>query len=255
MRLSNQIVIKRCLATRNVFETLADLARVVRLCQERFHAPPTLIIVRDKPPGVGPKSRIKYTNICGKIDHVTNRPIHHPGVQPLVKVVSNGFGRFRGLYSRHCNLLTCTTQSSTLFRGGRSSKGVDKAVLHAMNPDNIYRMTVHMLVAHARLGHGVCVDSHYLDQHVSQDSRWTCVSMAQHEEMAYVKSLRLTNFSAEFVSAMKIQAPETVVLSVSKNGSVNFFVTMASDVKFERNIEHRYTPFLQALVDVVREGS
>jgi len=148
-----------------------------------------------------------------------------------------------------------TTKSSTLFRGGRCSRAVSKVVDHAINPRNINRMTVHMLVANARLGHGVCVDSFYLDRHLSDDGRWSCVSMPQHEEMAYVKGLRLTEFQPELVSGMGIVAPDGVVVSISKNGSVNFFVTMASNVEFERDIERKYAPFLVELLEVISAGS
>tara|TARA_Y100000389_G_scaffold191290_2_gene217194 strand:+ start:6825 stop:7607 length:783 start_codon:yes stop_codon:yes gene_type:complete len=255
MRLANGIVIKRCIPDTNVFETLSALTATVQQCWERFGASAGLVIIRDKPHGVGPKSGIKFTNICGKIDHISSRRVYHPGVEPLVKSVSNGFGRFKGIYSKHCNLLTCTTRSSTLFRGGRRSKAIAKVVEHAIDPESISRMTVHMLVANARLGHGVCVDSHYLDNYVSEDPRWRCVPIPQHEEMAYVKSLRLTEFQQEFASSMKISAPDSIVVSVSKNGSVNFFVTMSSDVEFRRNIEREYIPFLEELMEVVNRGS
>ncbi len=255
MRLSNGIVVKRCVTESDIFETLTELAAAVQECWTRFGATAGLVVVRDKPPGVGRKSGIKFTNICGKIDHVANRPVYQPGVEPLVRSVSNGFGNFRGIYSKHCNLLTCTTKSSTLFRGGRCSRAVSKVVEHAINPRNINRMTVHMLVANARLGHGVCVDSFYLDRHLSDDGRWSCVSMPQHEEMAYVKGLRLTEFRPELVSGMGIVAPDGVVVSISKNGSVNFFVTMASNVEFERDIECKYAPFLAELLQVISAGS
>lgn len=254
VHLSNNIAAKRCIPDSNIFETLAALTAVVQRCRKKFGSPPSQVLVRRKPLGVRRKRKIHFTNICGKIGHLPGRRIYQPGVEPMVRSVSNGFGKFKGLYSRYTNLLTCTTKTSTLFRGGRSSKAIQKVVQHAINPSNIDHMSVHMLVASASLGHGVCMNSHFLDRHVCQDPRWKCVIVPQHEEMAYVKSLRLTNFDPAFVSEMDIDAPDSVVASVSKNGSVSLFATF-SDVKFQEKIEHKYKPFLKHMIRVIRAGS
>lgn len=249
--MSNHIQIKRCCPDDSILDTLSFLHELFVQCEQRFEARVVRVVIRDKPEGVAERSPIKFSNICGKIDHVSRRNLYYPAVTPLLVNVKNGFGNFRGLYSKHCNLLTCTSQSSTLFRGGRCSRAIEKVVSHAILPESIANMTVHMLVAIARLGRGVCVNANYLDHQLARDERWTCVSMPQHEDMTYVKGFKLKNFKEKFIQEFKIASPQSVVINVSKHGSVNFFMTLQSDVTFRSGVEHTFIPFLQMLLDVV----
>ena len=255
VRTENDIVIKRCNASHSIVDTISALRELVEECTRRFSAPVKSVVVRDKPGGVIARKPIHFTNICGKIDHVPHRPIYQPGVRPLLKSVKNAFGNFRGVYSRHCNLLTSTSKSSTLFRGGNCSKAIELVVGHAIDPDNINAMTVHMLVANARLGYGTRVDSRYVDACMINDNRWSCESMTQHEDMSYVKGLKLTNFDSDYVRSVGIPAPQSVVVNVSKHGSVNFFMTLASNVNFRRKIENDYIPFLESLMECIRDAT
>ncbi len=79
--------------------------------------------------------------------------------------------------------------------------------------------------------------------------------MTQHEDMSYVKGLKLTNFDSDYVRSVGIPAPQSVVVNVSKHGSVNFFMTLASNVNFRRKIENDYIPFLESLMECIRDAT
>ena len=255
VRMQNKIAVKRCFPSDCIFAALDALKTLVANCEEQYESKVELVVVRDAPAAIGHRTPIRFTNICGKIDHVMHSRVYQPGIEPLVVNVKNAFGRFRGLYSKLGNLLTCTSKSSTLFRGGRCSKSIQRMIDHAINPQNIAKTTLHMLVATARLGYGVCIDSYYLEAYMARDSRWTCVPMALNEDMSHVKAMRLTDFDADFMQRLGIPAPQSVVINVSKHGSVNFFMTMAVDVDFVVGVEHTYRAFLNELLHSVYHGS
>lgn len=254
IHLRNKIVIKRGLDTPTPLSNLSYLQALICDCEQRFESVVEHVVVREKPAAVQPPSPLRFTNMCGKMDHVTHRPVFQPGVLPLTRPVKNAFGKFHGLYSKHCNLLTCTSKSSTLFRGGCSSKNIQTVLDHALNPDNICRITMHMLVATARLGHGICVDSSYLEQHVGSDPRWKCQVSIQHEDMSYVKSLRLSDFDKTWTDSLAVPAPQSLVVNISMHGSINFFTTMGGGVGFEEGVEHRFEPFLAEVLGVIERG-
>ncbi len=254
VRLTNGISIKRCHPSDHLLTTLAALRKLVEESEERFSGKVEHVVVRDKPNEVLTAQGIHFVNICGKIDHLHHQKIYLPGVEPLLVPVKNSFGSFRGLYSDQCNLLTCTSKSSTLFRGARSAARVLKVVKHAINPDNISAMSVHMLVANGRLGHGVCINSYYLEHHMSRDSRWHCQSLPPNEDMSYVKSMRLSDFATEFLQSLKVPVPRAVLINISKHGSVNFFMTMEENVPFNGQVEALFKPLFVSMLEALRVG-
>lgn len=254
VRLTNGISIKRCHPSDHLLTTLAALRLLVEESEQRFSAKVAHVLVRDKPPEVLPAQSIRFVNICGKIDHLHHHRIYQPGVTPLLVPVKNSFGNFRGLYSEQCNLLTCTSKSSTLFRGARSAARVLKVVKHAINPDNISAMTVHMLVANGRLGHGVCINSYYLEHHMGRDPRWRCESLPANEDMSYVKSMRLSDFATEFLQSLHVPVPRAVLINISKHGSVNFFMTMQENVPFNAQVEAQFRPLFVSMLEALRVG-
>lgn len=254
VRMANDVAVKRCFPRECVFATLEALSTLIAHCKTHF-GPVTQVIVRDRPAGVLDRHPVRFTNICGKIDHVSHHRIYQPGVQPLVRPIKNAFGKFHGVYSKHCNLLTCTSKTSTLFRGGRNSRQIFRVIQHAIQPQNLCKMTVHMFVATARLGYGIVVASRYLNHYVAQDPRWTCTTMPYHEEMSYVNSMKLTDFDPVWIKSLGLSAPQSVVVNVSKNGSVNFFMTMGAGVRFTQGVEVKFRPLFVQILEVVYAGS
>jgi len=103
------------------------------------------------------RREVTVTNICGKMLHCTATHTIQPAVAPLVLHVNNGFGCFSALYGPNCNLHTSSTNSVTIFRAARRSRDVCEAIAHALTPESIVQVTVHMIVASARVSHPVCM--------------------------------------------------------------------------------------------------
>ena len=194
---------------------------------------------------------VYFTNICGKVVHCHVAHTINPGVQPLVHKVVNGFGRFSALFGPHCNLLTSSTNTVTLFRAARRSRDVFSALEHAINPDSVASIALHMLVATARVAHPIILQCAFVDAVFARDDRWTAVTVLKTEEGAHMKSIALSGLSPAWVRSIAdgLQVPSKILVNLTKNGAINMF--MSIDDAFVVDMEFKYIPLCDVLVSLV----
>lgn len=193
---------------------------------------------------------VYFVNICGKITHYAG-PVHNAGVLPLTVQVANNFGRGTALYGPECNLLTSSTGSVTIFRAARDSQSVQDALGLALSPDSVARCDVHMMVASARLAQPVCLQSAGIDEGLQTDARWTAESVVKTEDGMHIKSVRLGAFDAAWMASLgaALVVPSSMLVNVTKNGSVNMFMSVRDT--FRVGVEHEYRAVYEAVVAVV----
>lgn len=255
VRLHNGAVLHRSMQTGNVFEVCNAVHALVRDDLPFFEstvAEARLVQSSNQP---NPAHGILFTNICGKVMLVPGQRIFQKGVLPMLTTCTDGFGRSTLLSSPVCNLSTHSKQTATLFRGASSTRAAQEVIEHAICPTAIGRITVHMLVATARLGRNINMHSYFIENALKQDTRWTATPIVQLDHMSYMKGVRITNFSPTLAEQFGIITPKAMVLNISKHGSVNFFVTIPSELDFFVGLEVAFLPYCHMLLDVVRQAS
>jgi len=145
---------------------------------------------------------VTFTNICGKVLHSASAHTIQPALLPLVVHIDNGFGRFFALYGPNCNLQTSSTNTVTIFLAPRSSCDVCVAIEHALTPESIIKVTVHMIVASARVLHPICLQCGYMDAVFRGDPRWTAQAIVKAEEGAHMKSIWIFDVSEAWVCSL-----------------------------------------------------
>jgi len=194
---------------------------------------------------------VTFTNICGKVLHCAAAHTIQPAVQPLVVHIDNGFGRFFALYGPNCNLQTSSTKTVTIFRAARRSRDVCVAIEHALTPESIIEVTVHMIVASARVSHPICLQCDYVDAVFRDDPRWTARTVVKTEEGAHMKSIRIFEVSGAWVASLGrgLKVPTNIMVNITKNGGVNIF--MSIDDAFCEDVELKYVPIYEAFVAII----
>jgi len=194
---------------------------------------------------------VTFTNICGKVLHCWDQHTIQPAVLPLVVHIDNGFGRFFALYGPNCNLQTSSTKTVTIFRAARRSRDVCLAIEHALTPESIIAVTVHMIVASARVSHPICLQCDYVDAVFRNDPRWTANTVVKTEEGAHMKSIRVWEVSEAWVASLGhgLRVPSNIMINITKNGGVNVFLSI--DDAFCEDVELKYVPIYEAIVAII----
>jgi len=240
----------------NVFD---QLPKIIQLVEASFNSPVTsaslVAVAPHKQRHCLRSHSFRYTNICGKIHHLYSPQFFAPGVLPLVVRVVNGFGHFECLYSVHTNLLTAQNRHNTLFRGGRSCAEIDRVIQHAFCDDAINAVNVHMMVANVRMPHPINISCLVVDRALAAHPALTCVSMCMTEEQSYMKSIKITRVLAEFqrlhLAPDLVDENMSMLLNLSRSGSINVFLTITKDVQLRADLEHEYTPLLAEVLRIV----
>lgn len=203
---------------------------------------------------IAPRS-VYFANICGKVTHCQAEYMLRPEVLPLVVEVRNKFGKFSALYGPECNLQTSSTNTVTLFRAARSTRGVAAALDLAINPESIGECEVYMIMASARLSHPVHMQGIGIEDALMADTRWQAACVVKTEDGAHIKSVHLTQLDPVWVSSLGVglETPSNLLVNVTKNGGVNMFLSVKQ--RFRVGLEYEYMPMYQAVVDVVAGAS
>ena len=168
--------------------------------------------------------------------------------------VRNNFGRSSHLYGPGCNLTTGGSLNVTIFRAARCTRSIQSTLDHAVNPDSIARVDIHMLVASARLAHPVCLQCATVDAAFARDQRWRAQSVVKTEDGANTKSIQLTCVDPAWIASLGgISVPTNILVNITKNGCVNMFMSVADS--FRLGVEDGYRPVYQAIVDIVHAAS
>jgi len=257
--MANDARLSRFMRTHTSADVLNQLPTLIRHAQECFGSAVVSATLASVPSHKHEHSvrshGFRFTNICGKIHHLYSSQFFAPGVLPLVVKVVNGFGHFECLYSIHTNLLTAQNRHNTLFRGGRCCTEISKVIQHAFCTDAIDEIHVHMMVANIRMPHPICIACLAVDRALAAHPDLTCVSMCMTEDQSYMKSIKISRVSTTFQQA---HLPHTLVdenmsmlVNLSRSGSVNVFLTIAKQVPLREGLEQDYTPLLAAILRVV----
>lgn len=252
VRLCNGAVLHRSMQRGDVFEVCRVLGSLVQKDLHRFESQIRDVRLVECSHAAKPAHATVYTNICGKITHVPGAQIYQDGVRSFVATCTDGFGKSTNLFSPHCNLSTHEKNTATLFRGATSTHAVQTVIDHAICSEAIDKITVHMLVATARLGWNVSMHCYYIEHDLTRDPRWKASPIAMLDHMSYMKSVRIVDFAPSLEAEFGVPPPRAVVLNISKHGCVNFFLTMPERCAFFPGLELAYTPFCEMLLETVR---
>lgn len=255
VRLCNGAVLHRSMQRGDVFEVCKVLGNLAQNDLDRFDSRILEVQLVECSHEAKAAHATVFTNICGRITHVPGRQIYQAGVRPFVTRCSDGFGITTNLFSPYCNLSTHEKNTATLFRGATATHEAKTVMDHAICPDAIGSITVHMLVATARLGRNICMHSYFVENSLQQDPRWKAQAIPQLDHMSYMKSVRVSEFAAELHEQLGATPPRAIVLNISKHGCINFFVTMPKDLAFFSGLELAYRPYCELLLSVVKNSS
>ena len=251
---TNDVKIKRHYPWHTCEETLAIVHALVQNSQQDLGFHVKQVMVQDASRHVE-RERLKFTNIVGRIMHTgVMSKLHQPAVQPFLRRIDNKFGSFTGVFSPDTNLLTCSNNASTLFRGGHDCARILLVIEHAIKANTVLDKSVHMLVASATLGWPVPVNSHWVDKVLCNDARWHGEVIPCTEELEYIKNIRLTNFSPDFGKAHGVASPLRVVMNISQHGCVTFFMTV-DNLPLEPGVEHKHMPLFEDMLSVIRSAT
>ena len=201
---------------------------------------------------------VYFCNICGRIKHCDVTEVVRDEVLPAVTKLRNEFGHWNAIYSPKCNLVTSTNMSSTLFRGACSSRDVFEVVRHAIQAETILHITLHMIVASARMSHPVAITSKVLEYSMQRDHLWKFRVEVTNAETFFTKSLTLYEFSETFLeihALSRANAPKSVQVNVTRTGSINMFMSLAGGVEFHKDIENLYMSTFQFIVAMVSDNT
>ena len=258
------------LASNNVFaryvdaeggtSTLNGISRAIHDIQKLDNSEIQTLVLRPVKSSYYQYRTITFTNICGKIIHAkTPFDCFRPQVYPFISEIKNGFGSFRGLFGVNCNLVLCGSEQSTLFRGATSTRDIREYIDHAIQPDSIGDVFVHMLCATSRLGkpiHGYKND--ILTRNMVGQAGWNARMQMETEEKAYMFSFKIDTFSPEFLHeiAPQIHHPiSSLLINVNFKGSMNFFLSIDSNTPFSVDLEEKYRPIFEHFHNVISESS
>ena len=199
---------------------------------------------------------VTFTNICGKISHTGFRHCFRSTVLPFLQDIHNGFGSFRGIFGLHCNLILCGSRKCTLFRGATSTCDVETTISHAIHPESIDSVHVHMLCATTRIGKPIFGHKNSMLMHeLVHNSNWQGHMLMQTEEKAYMVSFKIDNFDPTFLKSLIGDHQVTnLLLNINLKGSINFFLSVAPTTEFQVGVENAFVPLLQHMRDVVHRA-
>lgn len=193
-------------------------------------------------------------NIVGKVEHYDVLAVFRPEIRPLVQVKSDTFGSTWCLYSVYGNLRVNAALSSTLFRGATSSANVLTLVRHAIIPETIRHVTMHMLVSMGHVGRPVATDNDVLLRALSHGNAWRCVADDVLEEMSMYRHFLLKGFDAAWLATLGVTAKiKSARLSVARSGFVSVFLSIAESPRLElcAGCEGQFDAFLAHVMAVL----
>ena len=241
------------LSSNNVLNQLDAIAAVVDTVSSMDASEVRTVTINEHRAGFTVARNVTYTNICGKILHCGSRYCYRETVQPFVQTIQNGFGTFRGLFGMKCNLVLCGSDKCTLFRGAIASADIDSMIQHAMFPENIQEVCVHMLCATFRVGKPIMASKNdLLVQGLTQNPHWSGRMLMQTEEKAYMVSFKLDKFDQQWL-ANTMQAPEvnSMLVNINLKGSVNLFLAVDSCTPFYVGVEDKFKPLLEHIRETI----
>lgn len=198
---------------------------------------------------------LRFTMICGKIVHWRMDSIHNENVKCFVRHHSDGFGHFQVMYTIGCNFITSRNNDNTLFRAGCDSVEIDKMVKLVFTPNSVKACFAHLIIANARLGYAVHLDSPQLDHAMQQCPHWRTDPTINNDDMCYLKGFRIHSFNQTWFNdtfGVELLVPHRILINVSKKGHVNIFVNLNANTRFQKHVELDFKPLFDYLLGFVQ---
>ena len=170
---------------------------------------------------------VQFTNMCGRVLHPIHARcvdnIYMPGIQPIMQFENGAFGDVAQIFTDAGNLCTCHNGQYTLVRGARSSKAVCDMLGMVMREGAVSDVSVHMLVASARLGHLVDTSSDMFMDCMQALFSHVKVGECSLEGSERVTTVQLRQALPHVVTSFGCRGVRQVLLSIGQKGSLNFF--------------------------------
>ena len=199
----------------------------------RFDSEPTEVVVdrhkRDKRRGVprelGPGD-VNILNLCGKVSHAAvTGGIFNPGVVPLVGKVRDGFGVRLSTATVYGNFVTSPYANSTLFRGCKRCRDVQRGVELIFRGDCVHEVLIHMVVVMTVLPHAVAMAATQVRAALYAESKWRAETPASLEDNVYMQPVQLTC------------GDKKVLVHVYATGAIFFFITCTEKTVMQADSE------------------
>lgn len=234
--------------------TLSAVLESVTSATQALHSLPLTVTVHTGGCIVPARTELAFTNIVGKIKHYDCCQTLRPEVKDLAQDIYDGFGGFWCISSPHCNLRASKACTITLFRGGRDTSRISHVINHAVLPETIKSVTIHMMVISTRLGHAVAQNCVLLMQQMQASTSWQAYSTYDEGDMTNFKGIILHKFTKDFLQQFDMPVdPSKVRLNIARTGTMNMFLSLKQPLLLDTGVELRYLPFLKALENIVFE--
>lgn len=200
---------------------------------------------------------VSFANLCGRVHHPVGvrapELIYKPGVLPLLWRERTTFGSTAQLFTVGGNLCTCHNGQYTLVRGALSSASFAEVLRLAMQPAALARVTVHMLVAHARLGHHVDTGTDAVLEFLQTLFADISACTDMDEDSGRVKAVALREPRAVVTERFACPMLARAMLNIGQKGSVTVFYSFAPDTPFDELVDARLRALTEHLVAGVAE--
>ena len=199
----------------------------------RFETWPTDVVVdkhkkdkrRDVPRGLG-AGDVNILNLCGKISHVPNPDkIFNAGCLPLVSKIKDGFGVRLCTATVYGNFVTSPYANSTLFRGCKRVRDVQRGIELIFKGDSVQEVLIHMVVVMTVLPHAVAMAATQVRAALHAETKWRAETPASLEDNVYMQAVQLTC------------GDKKVLVHVYATGAVFFFITCTEKTVMQADSE------------------
>ena len=223
---------------RRVLEARAPEDHVIRVvvsCDDMFN--------------LRPMELPRCSNLCGKITHLPATEIYNPGVKPYIRKTKNLFGNFTCVYSKNANFHTGVALSSTLFRGGSSTRNIKRAIAHIFVGCYVESVLVHNCVFTGNLGVPVSRSNSAVQKGLQTEFECRAEPLVGVcDENMFAISLLLKDFGKPLVDvAAGDSAVASVRVNICRTGVLNIFIAVPGGVDARTHLDETLAPVAHRL--------
>jgi hypothetical protein len=190
--------------------------------ERKFGAKPSSVLVskrKQERRGGLPKhlrpGDVNLLNLCGKINHAcnTDNNIFNAGCLPMLSKVKDGFGVRLSAATIYGNFVTSPHANTTLFRGCKRCKDVERAIELLFKESVVHEVVIHMVVAMAVLPHAVAMCAEQILCALEEHGGWEAKPQTSLEDNVYMHPVQIS------------RRDKKVLVHVYATGAVFFFIT------------------------------
>ena len=199
-----------------------------------------------------PKTTVRFSNICVKIEHYDTTVVHRNEVASYSTKLMDGFGEFFVINSKFGNIRTSAALTSSSIRAARCTADLHQLIVHAFVPECIRFVRVHMMIATKSLGHPIIIHGCHAVSSLQEHPNWRGRVRVLDEEVGRRQCLEITWLNPEWLEKLSMPAtPSQCIINLYRNGLVNVFLAFSPGPSFEVGLEQKFIPFLNELFSAV----